>query len=95
MTTVIDAGEQRDRLNELVGRVHEVGETIIVERSGEPVAAVIPVEMYERHIAERAARLAVLDRLRSAIPQYPEEEVLADVAEAVREARRNRADRGS
>lgn len=40
----------------------------------------------------RAARFAALDRLRSALPQYPEEEVLADVDEAVRAARQKRAD---
>lgn len=92
-TTMIEAGEAPDRLNEIVGRVHDAGETVIVERSGEPLAAVVPVEVYERYVAERAARFAVLDRLRAAIPQYPEDEVLADVEEAVRAARRERADR--
>lgn len=46
------------------------------------------VAMYEQSVAEREARFAALDRLREKLPDIPEDEVLADVAEAI-EAVRN------
>jgi hypothetical protein len=47
------------------------------------MVAIIPVEMYERLIAEREARFRVLDRIRGRLPEVPPEEVERDVAEAV------------
>ena len=55
MTTVIGAAEARDRFDEIVGRVRDAGEAVILENSGEAMAAVVPVEMYERFMAEREA----------------------------------------
>ena len=43
---------------------HEVRnnrETIIVQRAGKPMVAMIPVDMFEQLIAEREARFQVLD----------------------------------
>jgi prevent-host-death family protein len=91
MATVIGAAEARDRFNEIVDRVHVTGETVILESLGEAMAAVVPVEMYERFMAEREARFAALDRFRSSLPEYDEDEVLADATEAVEAVRRERA----
>ncbi|MFH1123185.1 MAG: type II toxin-antitoxin system Phd/YefM family antitoxin [Pseudomonadota bacterium] len=68
MTKRISAKEARDRFAELLGRVRYGGEKLIVERSGRPAAAVIPVEMYEKLVAERRARFEVIDRIRSRLP---------------------------
>lgn len=87
MTRRISAKEARDRFADLVGSVHYGGEEVIVERSGRPMAAVIPVEMYEKLVAERRARLEVLDRIRSRVPGRTAEEIEADVAAAVEEVR--------
>ena len=96
MATVIGAAEVRDRFTEIVDRVHDSGEEVIVESSGgEPVAVMVPVGVYERFLADREARFAVLDRFRQSLPEYGEDEVLADVEEAVRAVRRTRADRDS
>ncbi|HKP77043.1 MAG TPA: type II toxin-antitoxin system Phd/YefM family antitoxin [Longimicrobiaceae bacterium] len=92
MATVITADEARDRFDEIVGRVHENGETVILESLGEAMAAVVPAEMYERFFAEREARFAALDRFRASLPDYDEDEVLADATEAVAAVRRGRAD---
>lgn len=54
-----------------------------MERSGKPMVAVIPAEMFERLLAEREARFAVVDALRGRLPDVPEDEVLQDVAEAI------------
>ena len=90
MATVIGAAEARDRFNEIVDRVHGAGETVILETSGEAMAAVVPVEMYERFMAEREARFAALDRFRESLPEYDEDEVLADAMEAIEAVRRER-----
>lgn len=89
MTTpvYIGAREARTKFADLIGRVHYGGETIIVERSGKPMAAVIPIELYEQMIAEREARFAVIDRLRGKTAGVPPEEVLADVEKAIQAVR--------
>ncbi len=79
----LGAREARANFADLLGRVHYRGETVIVERSGKPMVAVIPVELYELLVAEREARFQVVDRLRERAPDVPEEEVLDDVAEAI------------
>jgi prevent-host-death family protein len=68
MATVIGAAEARDRFDEIVGRVHDDGETVIIENSSEAMAAVVPVELYQRFMAEREARFAILDRFRNDAP---------------------------
>jgi len=64
----VGARQARNHFADLVGNVHYGGQVVIVERSGKPMVAVIPVEMYERLVAEREARFAVLDRIRSRLP---------------------------
>lgn len=91
----IGAREARERFADLLGRVHYGGETVIVERSGKPMVAMIPVETYERLVAEREARFAVLERIRARLPEVPEEEVERDVAEAVAAVRAARRAAGA
>ena len=91
MTEHMGAREARARFADLLGNVHYGGQVIIVERSGKPMVAVIPVEMYEQVIAERAARFQVLDRIRSRVPDVPAEEVAQDVAEAIEAVRATHA----
>ena len=83
MTTRIGAREARNNFATMLGRVHFGNETIIVERSGKPMVAMIPIEMYEQLIAEREARFQVLKRIRERLPDVSEEEVSQDVADAI------------
>ena len=83
MTERVGAREARNRFADLLGSVHYGGEAVIIERSGKPMVAVIPVEMYQALIAEREARFAVVDRIKSRLVDVPDAEVEADVAEAV------------
>ena len=89
----MSAREARDKFADLVGSVHYGGDEIIVERSGRPVAAVIPVTTYERLVAERRARFEVLDRIRSRLPELSPEEIEADVTKVVTRVRRKSAPR--
>lgn len=86
----LGAREARAQFADLLGRVYYRGDTVIVERSGKPMVAVIPIELYEQLVAEREARFAVLDRIRENLPDIAEGEVLADVAEAVDAVRAER-----
>jgi prevent-host-death family protein len=83
MAIVIGAREARQRFADLLGRVGYGGEVAIVERSGKPLVALIPIEVYELLVAEREARFQVLDHIRSKLPNIPEEEVEKDVQWAI------------
>jgi len=91
----IGAREARNNFSQLLGQVHFGGHVVIVERFGRPVVAIIPVEDYQRLIAERKARFQVLDEIRRRVPDLPVEEVEQDVAEAIAAVRAANAARGS
>ena len=44
----LGAREARAQFADLLGRVYYRGDTVIVERSGKPMVAVIPIELYEQ-----------------------------------------------
>ncbi len=83
MVVHIGAREARNSFSDLLGKVHYGGQTVIIERSGKPVIAMISAETYEQLIAEREARFHVIDRIRSRLPDVPLHEVEEDVAEAL------------
>ena len=87
MVEHVGAREARTRFADLLGNVHYGGQVVIVERSGKPMVAVIPVEMYQQVIAEREIRFQVLDRIRSRVPEVSAKEVAQDVAEAIEAVR--------
>jgi prevent-host-death family protein len=86
----IGSREARNNFADLVGRVHYGRETVIVERSGKPMLAMIPIDVYEQMIAEHEALFQVVDRLKERVPDLPEEEVIEDVSEAVAAVRASR-----
>ena len=83
MVVHMGAKEARHNFADLLGSVHYSGQVVIVERSGQPMVAVIPVEMYQQLIAEREARFQVLDRIRSRLPDFSADEVERDLTEAI------------
>jgi prevent-host-death family protein len=87
----IGAREARSKFADLLGNVHYGGQVVIVERSGKPMVAVIPVEMYQQVIAERKVRFQVLDRIRNRLPDVPIDEIAEDVAEAINAVRATNA----
>jgi len=87
MAKRISAREARNRFSDLIGSVRYGGEEVIVERSGRPMAAVIPVEVYERLVAERRDRFEVIDRIRSKLPGVSFEQINEDVTGAIAKIR--------
>jgi len=83
MDSRVSSSEARQRFAELVGQAHYGGQVTVIERSGKPVVAMIPIDMYERLVAEREARFEVVDRIRSKAPDRAPDEVERDVAEAL------------
>jgi len=95
MPVRIGARQAQNQFSHLLDNVHDSNEEVIIEQSGKPIAAVIPVTMYERMIAEREARFQVLERIRSKLPDAPPDEVEKDVAEAIAAVRNGYASRGA
>ena len=91
MAKRMSAKDARSKFSDLLGTVNYGGEEVIVERSGRPVAAVIPVPVYERLVAERQTRFEVIERVRSQVPETSLEAIETDVREAVAKVRSRRA----
>jgi prevent-host-death family protein len=94
MTIIMGSREARQKFADLIGRVGYGKETAIVERSGKPLVALVPIEVYEKLIAERETRFQVLDRIRDSLPETPEQEIAQDVEQAIAVVRRRNAARG-
>ena len=95
MTIRVGAREARQKFADLLGRVGYGKEVAIVERSGKPIVALIPVEVFEQLVAEREARFQVLDRIRSKLPDIPEEEQEQDIEDAITAVRARDAARST
>ena len=54
MTIFIGARDLRQRVAEILGKVGFGGDVTVVEKSGKPMAAIIPIEMCQKLMAERA-----------------------------------------
>jgi prevent-host-death family protein len=93
MVTQVGSREARNNFTDIIGRVHYSGQITIIERSGKPMVAVIPIDMYNRLVAERDARFQALDHIRSRLPDVPVETVEKDVAEAIAAIRASNAAR--
>jgi prevent-host-death family protein len=91
MAKRMSAKDARSKFSDLLGRVNYGGEEVIIERSGRPVAAVIPVPVYERLVAERKTRFEVIDRVRSRLPEASIEAIESDVREAIAKVRSRHA----
>ena len=95
MAIRIGSREARNKFSELLGSVRFGKEEVIMERSGKPMAALIPIETYERLIAERRTRFEVLESIRSRLPDISSEEIEKDIADAVSLVRAGLAESGS
>ena len=79
----IGAREARNNFSQIMGEVHYGNQSVIVNRSGRPMVAIIPVQEYQQLVAERELRFQVLDAIRDRMPNVLAEEVEQDVADAV------------
>jgi len=95
--TTISAGEMRNRIGDILARIRYAGEHIVIQRKGEPVAAIISFAEYQQlmelqkkqRLEERHRRFARL-REAAAYSGMPEEEALALAQEAADSIRHGR-----
>ncbi|MBI2906263.1 MAG: type II toxin-antitoxin system Phd/YefM family antitoxin [Chloroflexi bacterium] len=92
-TKVIKSSEARQKFSELINQVFRTKTRVVVERSGIPVAAVIPAEDLERlqqFEEHRERAFSVIDEIGEAFEGVPEEEIEREVAKALAEVRQER-----
>ncbi len=83
----MSAKEARDRFAELLGQVHYGKDTVIVEKQGKPMVAVIDVEWYDRLTKSWEKPFKVLDKIWAKNKNKDLDQVQKDVAEAIAETR--------
>lgn len=93
MVSVVKASDARQQLSEILNTVFRQNTRVLVERSGIPVAAIVPASDLERlqHLdAERERAFATLTEFSTAFSGIPEEELEREIAKAIAEARAER-----
>ena len=92
-TRRIAAATARQTFSQLLSEVRRDDAPVIIERSGVPVAAVVPLSMLERERRweeERAQRKALLERLRRPFENIPSGELEREAIAAVTAVRKER-----
>ena len=74
-------------LQTTVDEVNRRHEHLVVTQNGKPVAVLVAYDSYQRLLAARRQAFAYLDNLPTRDLPYSEEEVDADIEQAVREVR--------
>lgn len=87
MVQRMSAKEARDRFAEILGQVRYGKDTIVVEKQGKPMVAVIDVEWYDRLMKAWKEPFKVLDRIWIKNRDKDLDQIQKDVAEAIAESR--------
>ncbi len=90
MRKTVNAVKARGSLGQILEEVYYRGDQYIIERSGKPMAAVVPVEQYEQWRKEREAFFRLLDQIRDGNKNARPEKIEQDVEAAKRQARKRR-----
>jgi prevent-host-death family protein len=91
MTKTIKASVARQQFSQLLNDVYRTENRVVVEKSGIPVAAIIPAKDLQRLTrleAERNRDFAILREIREAFKDVPAEEIEREVAKALSEVRK-------
>jgi prevent-host-death family protein len=95
MTKTIKASAARQQFSKLLNDVFRQERRVVVEKSGIPVAAIIPAKDLERLAlleAEQERDFAILDEMREAFKDVPAVKIEREVARAINQVRKeNRA----
>jgi prevent-host-death family protein len=91
MIKTIKASVARQQFSQLLNDVYRTENRVVVEKSGIPVAAIIPAKDLQRLTrleAERNRDFAILREIREAFKDVPAEEIEREVAKALSEVRK-------
>ena len=89
-TQTLDVSAATQQLDELLDQVKRRAARFVLTQDGRPVAALISafdLERLDYLLAERAKDFAIIDEIREAFKDVPDEELEREVAKAVEEAR--------
>jgi prevent-host-death family protein len=93
MTQTLKASAARQQWGQLLNKVFRRETRVIVEKSGVPVAAIISaadLEWFKQWEEEREKDFAILDEIRAAFKDVPDEELERQVTRALEKARAKR-----
>lgn len=86
----MSVSEARQRFSHALNRVREDDVRIVVEKSGIPVAAVVPISVFEgdqENERRREEALAAFKSAQSGFIDVPEEEIEREIAQAIEEVK--------
>lgn len=87
----MDIAQARERLSEVLKRVEKTRRPVLLTCDGHEVGALVPMQTLEFVVEAREARHQAFLRAGEQMPDYPEEEVERDIAEALAAVRRQGA----
>ena len=87
MTKTISEAEARGKFDKILDEVREEGGEYIIEREGEPVAMLVPMNEFAQWLRVREAYFARIDELRERNKEFDPEEIEKDVEAARRAVR--------
>ncbi|MBI4209049.1 MAG: type II toxin-antitoxin system Phd/YefM family antitoxin [Deltaproteobacteria bacterium] len=88
MVKALTALEVRGHLGEILEEVFYKGKEYIIKRGKKSMAVLMPVEEFENYRKQREKDMGIFDQIRSKNRSYSEEEVAADVEEALKAVRK-------
>ena len=86
MEKIVAAFEARRNFGKILNQVTATGERFVVEKHGEPVAAVVPIKIYEQWKREREEFFAQMEEISQEVNLSPQEadRLAAEAVKAVR-----------
>ena len=91
MTQTLKASDVRSNWSQLLNQVFRGETEVVVEKSGIPVAAIVSAHDYQKLQQIKQARerdFAVIDKMRAAFKDIPDDEIEREVSKAVTEVRK-------
>ncbi|WP_157266273.1 type II toxin-antitoxin system Phd/YefM family antitoxin [Azohydromonas aeria] len=90
MITEVSAVNFRQNLGEMLNQVQYRNDSIVINKDGKPVAALVDAELFARIRRMRARFDALSERIAEAYAEVPAEEGLAEIEAAVAAERQQR-----
>lgn len=98
MTQTINVTQARQEFGQLLNRVFRRETRVIVEKSGIPVAAIVSaddLDALQRFEQQRVKAFTVIDRMRAAFADVPDDELEREVDKAIAQVRAEKAGQGT
>lgn len=92
MEKKLGISEARKQISEMVDDVQYGGDQYVIERNGQPAAAVVPIEVYEHWKRERKAMFDAIREMQAVNEGADPDQVMRDVLEAQQAVRRERGE---